>query len=476
MNAPLYQDRLFIGGAWVEPHGRDIIEVRSPADGTLLGRAVLGDAIDADRAVAAARQAFTSWSQSSIAERLDVLARMRAAFETLAPALEDHLMREIGLTRMVAQGQSMMCRAHFDSMTEILARYPFARTMPGGFEIVREPIGVVVAITSWNAPVNQMLCKAVPAIAAGCTVIVKPSEHAPLCGGLLAEAMAQADLPPGLFNLVNGRGADCGQRLAAHPDVDMISITGSVAGGAAVAAAAAPTIKRVHQELGGKGANILLPEADFAAVVPRSVAACMMVAGQVCAAPTRLIVPADRFEEVAALAVAAAQGLVVGPPDDPATSFGPLMNAAQFDRVQGLIQQAIDEGQSLLTGGLGRPAHLPTGYYARPTIFGPVAPDAAIATQEVFGPVLCILTYPNVDEAIEIANATDFGLAAYVQSAHPASARAVAARVRAGYVSINFPPWTAAAPFGGYRRSGNGRQYGVWGLEEFLETKTIIAS
>ncbi|MBU0557004.1 MAG: aldehyde dehydrogenase family protein [Alphaproteobacteria bacterium] len=476
MNAVVRSSKFFIGGKWVEPHGREVAEVRSPADHSLIGRAALGDAVDADRAVAAARNLFPIWSQSSIDERLAVLRRMRKGFDEAAPAIEEHLIREIGLTRMVAQGQSMMCRAHFDSMLEILPEYPFTLSMSGGFEIVREPVGVVVAITSWNAPVNQMLCKAVPAIAAGCPVIVKPSEHAPLCGILLAEAMAGADLPPGLFNLVNGRGADCGQRLAEHPHVDMISITGSVAGGAAVAEAAAPTIKRVHQELGGKGPNILLPDADFETVVPRSVLGAMMVGGQVCAAPTRLIVPAERFEEVARLAVAAAEQIVVGSPDEPATTYGPLMNEVQFVRVNRMIEQALADGQPLLTGGPGRPDHLSTGFYVRPTIFGPVAPDADIATQEIFGPVLCILTYRDIDEAVEIANATDFGLAAYVQSADPVMARAVAGRLRAGYVTINFPAWTAAAPFGGYKRSGNGRQYGVWGLEEFLETKTIIAS
>jgi len=467
--------RFFVGGRWVSPLGPERVEIRNPADGSLLGTAALGSAEDADRAVAAARQAFPAWSATSVDERMAVLGRMRAAFDAAAPAIEAHLTREIGLTTMVARGQSAMCRSHFDAILDLLPRYAFAEAIDGGGELVREPIGVVVAITSWNAPVSQMLCKAVPAIAAGCTVVVKPSELAPLCGILLAEAMDKAGIPPGVFNLVNGRGADCGRRLVEHEDVDMVSMTGSVPGGAAVAAAAAPTIKRVHQELGGKSANILLPDVDMGAIVPKSVVACMMNAGQVCAAPTRLIVPADRFEEVARLAVEAAEAMVVGPPDDPATTFGPLSNEAQFERVHALIGQAIAEGQPLLTGGLERPGSLSSGFYVRPTIFGPVDADAAIARQEVFGPVLCIQTYRDIDEAVRIANATDFGLAAYVQGADPALARAVAGRMRAGYVTINFPGWTAAAPFGGYKRSGNGKQYGVWGFEEFLETKAIVA-
>jgi aldehyde dehydrogenase (NAD+) len=468
--------RFYIGGKWVDPLGGERVEVQAPADGALIGSAMLGSSEDADRAVTAAREAFNNWSQTSVEVRLNVLRRMRAAYEEAAESIAAHLVREIGLTTMVARGQSAMSLTHFDTMLKLLSDYSFSRRVDGRVELVKEPIGVVGAITSWNAPVSQMLCKAVPAIAAGCTVVVKPSEQAPLCGILLAEAMAQADIPPGVFNLINGRGAEVGRRLAEHPDVDMISMTGSVRGGGAMAAAAAPTIKRLHQELGGKSANILLPDADFAEVVPRSVLSCMMFGGQVCAAPTRLIVPEDRFEEAARLAVKTAERIVVGPPDDPATTYGPLLNEAQFNRVNALIEQALAEGQRLLCGGPGRPEHLPHGFYVRPTIFGPVDPGAAIAQEEIFGPVLCIHTYKDEDDAVRIANATDYGLAAYVQSADAKAARRVAGRLRAGYVTINFPPWTAAAPFGGYKRSGNGKQYGVWGFEEFLQTKAIVSN
>lgn len=468
-------DQFYIGGEWLPAIGTERVEVRNPATGDIIGTAAMGNEADADRAVAAARAAFATWQHSTIEERLALLRRMRACFEDAAADIAAHLVREVGLIGLVAGGQGMMSLSHFDTMLDLLPTYAFSQRQDAMVELVREPVGVVVAITSWNAPVSQMLCKIVPAIAAGCTVVVKPSEQAPLCGILLAQAMDKAGIPPGVFNLVNGRGADCGRRLAEHSDVDMVSMTGSVPGGGAMAAAAAPTIKRVHQELGGKSANILLPDVDFARVVPQSVLSCMMNAGQVCAAPTRLIVPESRFAEVAELAVNAADALVVGPPDDPASNIGPLSNAAQFTRVNALLEAALADGQPLLTGGPGRPAHLAHGFYARPTVFGPVASDAEIARQEIFGPVLCILTYRDEDEAVRIANDSVFGLAAYVQSADPQTARRVAGRLRAGYVTINFPGWTAAAPFGGYGQSGNGKQYGVWGFEEFLETKAIVA-
>lgn len=470
----LDKDRFYIGGEWIAPNGTERVEVLDPSDFSPVGRTVLGDRNDADRAVAAARAAFEGWQYSTVEQRIAVLQAMRAAFEKAAPAIAAHLVRETGLTPMVAQGQSMMSLSHFDTVLELLPAYPFARQAADRIELVREPVGVVVAITSWNAPVSQMLCKAVPAIAAGCTVVIKPSEQAPLCGILLAEAMAQTDIPPGLFNLLNGRGGDCGRHLAEHPDVDMVSFTGSVPGGGAVAQAAAGSIKRVHQELGGKSPNVILPDADFSEAIPKGVFVCMMNAGQTCAAPTRMIVPEDRFDEAAAIAVEAAEKLVVGPPAGEGVTFGPLSNAAQFERVNAMIEEAIAQGQPLLTGGPGRPAHLDTGHYARPTIFGPVDPDARIAREEIFGPVLCLQTYRDIDDAVRIANATEFGLSAYVESADPALARQVAGRIRAGWVNINYPAWTAAGPFGGYKRSGNGRQYGVWGFEEFLETKSIV--
>jgi len=467
-------DKFLVGGEWVDPHGSEVVQSINPSTEEAIGEAVLGDAQDADRAVSAAKQAFTTWQTSSIEERIAVIRRMRAAYEAIAPEMERHLTREIGLTPMTAQGQTRMTLSHFDVVLGLLPTYEFAQRRGETITLRREPVGVVVAITSWNAPVNQMLCKAIPAIAAGCTVIVKPSELAPLCGHMVAEAMAQANVPQGVFNLLNGRGGDCGRRLVEHPDVAMVSVTGSVAGGGAIAQAAAPTIKRVHQELGGKSPNILMPDADFPAAVKMGVMLCMMAAGQVCAAPTRMIVPEDRFEEVAELAIAAAEGLKVGPPDVEGTNFGPLSNRAQFERVNGIIADAISSGESLLTGGPGRPEGLERGWFAHPTIFGPVAPDARIAREEIFGPVLCILTYRDLDHAVEVANATDYGLAAWIAGTDVEQARRLGARIRAGYVNINYPPWTPDAPFGGYGRSGNGRQYGVWGFEEFLELKAVV--
>jgi len=467
-------DRFYVGGAWIEPVGNERVRVRNPADLSIVGEAILGVEEDADRAVAAASTAFEEWRKSPVEERVALVRRMRAAFETLAPKLEEHLVREVGLTRLVAQGQTRMSLTHFDGVLDVLPTYAFTERPQAGVELIREPVGTVAAITSWNAPVSQMLCKAVPAIAAGCTVVVKPSEQAPLCGIMLAEAMAAADIPAGVFNLVNGRGATCGKRLAEHPLVDMVSITGSVAGGAAVARAGADTIKRIHQELGGKSPNIILRDADLEAAVSKGVQICMMAAGQACAAPSRMIVPVERFKEAAALAVAAAERLVVGPPDDPAVDFGPLANEAQFHRVTKMLEQAVAEGQPLLAGGTGRPAGLERGYYVKPTIFGPVSPDAAIAREEIFGPVLCIQTYTDEEDAIRVANATDYGLSAYIETNDAEAARRIARALRTGYVNLNYPPWSPAAPFGGCRRSGNGKQYGVWGFEEFLEIKAFV--
>lgn len=467
-------DHFHIGGQWLEPCGTSVVEICNPATGEAVGHAVLGNAQDADRAVAAASAALPAWSQSTVAQRIAVLERMRDAYAAVADQMAAHLVREIGLTAALARGQSLLSLDHFAYNLAILKDYAFSTRPDPMVELVREPIGVVAAITSWNAPVSQMLCKAVPAIAAGCTVVVKPSERAPLCAHLLAQAMAEADIPPGVFTLVNG-GPDCGRALCEHPAVAMVSFTGSVGGGGAVARAAAPTIKRVHQELGGKSANVLLPDADFARLVPQAVAGCMMNAGQVCAAPTRLLVPQDRFAEVAALAVAAAEAIVLGDPADPATTMGPLANAMQFATARRMIGEAVAAGVPLLVGGPDTPAGLGAGLFLRPTVFGPVDPQAAIAQNEVFGPVLCILTYTDEDDAVRIANASRFGLAAYVEGADFAAARRVAGRLAAGYVRINSPGWTNAAPFGGFRQSGNGKQYGVWGFEEFLEMKAIVA-
>lgn len=462
-----------IEGAWVRPESGTLAISHNPATGEAIGETELATPAQADRAVAAAMAAFPAHAVSSIESRKAMLLRLLRAFDAASSELEELLIREVGTMRHPTSGQTAMSRAHIETALALLDNYAFAGQPGPGVEVVREPIGVCVAITSWNNPVSQILCKAVPAIAAGCTVVVKPSEMAPLVGIRVAQVFADADLPAGLFNLVSG-GAEVGARLVAHPDVAMVSFTGSVPGGARVAKGAADTIKRVHQELGGKSPNVILPDADLAAVIPISVAMCFMNAGQVCAAPTRLIVPARHFAEVARIAIATAEAMRIGDPADPAVQLGPLASAAQYDRVQRHIETALAQGVPLLTGGAGKPEGLEQGHFARPTIFGPVPRDADITREEVFGPVLVIHTYDDEDEAIAIANDTTFGLAAYVASPDLEKARKVASQIRAGLVNINFPPWNRHAPFGGYKQSGNGRQFGVMGFEEFLEIKAVV--
>jgi len=346
--------------------------------------------------------------------------------------------------------------------------------MKGTTLIAKEPIGVCGLITPWNWPLNQIVCKVGPALAAGCTMVLKPSEIAPLNAIIFAEVLHEARVPKGVFNLVNGDGATVGQAIAAHEDVDMVSFTGSTRAGVLVAKAAADTVKRVCQELGGKSANILLPDIDLARAVKRGVAGCFSNSGQSCNAPTRMLVPLDRQEEAVAFAKAAAEGFRVGPPTAEGTMLGPVVSEVQFNKIQRLIQSGIEEGAQLVTGGPGRPEGLNRGYYVRPTVFAGVAPEMTIAREEIFGPVLSIMTYRSEDEAIRIANDTPYGLAAYVQGGDLALARRVAAQLRAGQVQVNYPAWDTGAPFGGYKRSGNGREYAEYGIEEFLETKAVI--
>lgn len=462
-----------INGAWVRPEKGTLTISDNPATGQAIGETILATPAEADSAVAAAVAAFPAHASSSIESRKAMLERLLRAFDAASSELEELLIREVGTMRHPTSGQTLMSRAHIETALALLDNYAFYSQPGPGVEVVREPIGVCIAITSWNNPISQILCKAVPAIAAGCTVVVKPSEMAPLVGIRVAQVFAEADLPAGVFNLVSG-GADVGAQLVAHPDVAMVSFTGSVPGGARVAKGAADTIKRVHQELGGKSPNVILPDADLAAVIPTSVAMCFMNAGQVCAAPTRLIVPAWHFAEVARIAIATAEAMHIGNPADPAVQLGPLASGAQFDRVQHHIETALAQGVPLLAGGAGKPEGLDHGHFARPTIFGPVPRDAAIAREEVFGPVLVVHTYADEDEAIAIANDTTFGLAAYVASPDLARARQVAGRIRSGLVNINYPPWNRHAPFGGYKQSGNGRQFGAMGFEEFLEIKAIV--
>lgn len=473
-----HETQAYIDGAWVDPVAPTAYDLVSPASEEVILRLGLSGAAEVDRAVAAAQRAFPAFAATSVAERIALLRRILAEYEARAEAFAQAMTREMGTPITFSrEAQAPSGTAHLQTMIEVLEAFAFTHGL-GQTTIAREAIGVVGLITPWNWPVNQIVCKVAPALAAGCTMVLKPSEMAPISAILWAETMHAAGLPPGVFNMVPGDGPTVGEAIAAHPGIDMVSFTGSNRAGTRVAALAAPTVKRVAQELGGKSANIVLASADLADAVARGVAGCFNNNGQSCDAPSRMFVPAARHDEAAEIAAAAARAFVVGDPADPATTLGPVVSTRQFDRIQGLIRSGIEEGARLMAGGLGRPDGLNRGCYVRPTVFAGVGHDMTIARQEIFGPVLSILPYDDVEQAIALANDTPFGLAAFVQSgtaaADIAEARQVALRLRAGNVTLNDAGWDLFAPFGGYRQSGNGREYGRWGLEEFLETKAVI--
>ena len=466
--------QFYVDGCWQSPESPLTAPVVDPATEQVVGRIALGGAGDVARAVAAARRAFPGFSQTPVAERAALLERILALLERRADAFVDAMVTEMGAAISFARASQLpFGTAHVRVAIEVLRRYRFLVTQ-GTTAIAREPIGVCGLITPWNWPLYQVTAKVAPALAAGCTVVLKPSELSPFSALLFAEVMHDAGVPAGVFNLVNGTGDTVGAALATHPEVDLVSITGSTRAGVLVAQAAAPTVKRVVQELGGKSPNLFLEDADFTAGVAKGVLAAFRNVGQSCSAPTRMIVPAARLAEVEALASEAAAALRVGDPRLEATTLGPIANAAQFERVQAMIAAGIDEGAKLVCGGPGRPAGLGRGYFTRPTIFSAVSPGMRIAREEIFGPVLSILAYCDEEEGIALANDTVYGLGAHLQSRDRERARQVASRIRAGQVHINYPAWDGHAPFGGYKRSGNGREYGVFGLEEFLETKAIV--
>ncbi|MDE1180878.1 aldehyde dehydrogenase family protein [Paraburkholderia sp.] len=466
--------RFFIDGRWTSPAQAGSMPVVNPATEQVIAEIARGSAQDVDRAVDAARAAFDAWSATSVGFRAAILERIHQLIidrtEMLAQAISLEMGAAIGFARAM---QVPLAAEHVRVACDVLKGYRFSR-VENGTAVVREPIGVCGLITPWNWPLYQITAKVAPALAAGCTVVLKPSELSPLSALLFAQIVYDAGLPPGVFNLVNGSGPDVGEAIAAHPDIDMISITGSNRAGALVAQAAAQTVKRVTQELGGKSANVMLPDADFAKAVPLGVMAAFRNVGQSCSAPTRMVVPRDRLAEIEALAATIANAIVVGDPRSEHTVLGPLANEAQFNRVQTMIDAGIRDGAKLVCGGPGRVPGFDQGFYARPTIFSGVDPLMRIAQEEIFGPVLCIIPYDTVDDAVRIANSTSYGLSAHVQAQDLDAARAVATRIRAGQVHINHPAWDPYAPFGGYKRSGNGREYGVHGLEEYFETKAII--
>lgn len=467
-------DKFFIDGSWVKPEARRLLAVINPATEEAFAEIAMGGPADVDKAVQAARRAFAGFAASTVAERRALLERILLEYDRRSGDLASALSREMGAPAEFAKSaQAMMGTLHLRQILRTMDTYEWMHDR-AGTRVVREPIGVVAMITPWNWPLNQIVCKVAPAIAAGCTMILKPSEIAPVSGLIFAEIMEAAGTPKGVFNLLNGDGPDVGAPLSAHPEVDMVSFTGSTRAGVLVAEAAAPTIKRVHQELGGKSANILLEDADFPRAVVDGVAACFGNSGQSCNAPTRMFVPRARRNEVAELARKAAQGFRVGAPDDPATHLGPVISAQQFEKIQGLIETGIAEGATLLCGGPGRPEGLNRGYYVRPTVFVDVTPEMTIAREEVFGPVLSILSYDREEDAVRMANDTIYGLAGYVQSADLDRARAVAMQLRAGTIYLNCPDWDSSAPFGGYKQSGNGREYADFALDDFTEIKGVV--
>lgn len=466
--------KFYINGQWVEPAEPKTLDVINPATEAPLGRISLGSAKDVDRAVAAARAAFPAYSRTSREERIDLLGKIIEVYTTRYDEMAETISREMGAPAKLAQvAQAAMGMAHFSTALDALKHYAFETTR-GTTTILREPIGVCGLITPWNWPVNQIACKVAPAMATGCTMVLKPSEIAPLNAAILAEIFHEAGVPAGVFNLVNGDGEGVGAPLSAHPGIDMISFTGSTRAGIAVAKAAADTVKRVTQELGGKSPNIILDDADIRKAVTRGISNMMSNSGQSCNAPSRMLVPSARQDEVIEIAKAAVARIIVGDPFAEGTVIGPVASEAQFNKIQGLIQKGIAEGAMLVTGGPGRPEGLDKGYYVQPTVFAHVANSMTIAQEEIFGPVLCIIPYKTEAEAIAIANDTPYGLSSYVQSGDLDHARKVAAQIRAGNVHINGAGPDIHAPFGGYKQSGNGREWGELGFEDFLEIKAVM--
>ncbi|MCC6641721.1 MAG: aldehyde dehydrogenase family protein [Deltaproteobacteria bacterium] len=470
------QERLqfYIDGRWVDPVKPATLDVIDPSTEQPIGRISLGSAEDVDRAAKAARAAFASFSRTKKEERLALLQNIARVYMTRYEELARTISQEMGAPLWLAKAaQAATGIGHLNQTIAVLEDYAFEE-MQGTTLITREPVGVCGLITPWNWPVNQIMCKVAPALAAGCTMVLKPTEIAPLNAMILADVFHEAGVPAGVFNLVNGDGPNVGAAIAAHPEIDMVSFTGSTRAGVQVAIAAAPTVKRVAQELGGKSANVILDDADFSAVVAGGVQGCMMNSGQSCNAPTRMLVPESRHDEAVAIARAAVAGVKVGAPTAEGTTIGPVVSEAQWKKIQGLIQKGIDEGATLVAGGVGRPDGLTRGYYVKPTIFAGVRNDMTIAREEIFGPVLAILPYRDEEDAIRIANDTPYGLSGYVASGDLDHARRVASRLRTGNVHLNGAGPDFAAPFGGYKQSGNGREWGAFGFEEFLEVKAVL--
>ena len=471
------QTDFYIDGNRVPPVSPRELEVINPADESPFAVISLGSAADVDKAVAAARRAFPGWSRTSKEERLACLRKLRDIYERRSDEMSKTISMEMGAPiRLAKLAQAASGLGHIDAFIRVLEDFEFEHPLSPdkpNERILHEPIGVCGLITPWNWPMNQVTLKVVPAVAAACTVVLKPSEVAPLSALLFAEMMDEAGFPAGVFNLVNGDGPTVGEAMSRHPDIDMMSFTGSTRAGIAVTKAAADTVKRVTLELGGKSPNIVFGDVDVPKTVKRGAMTCFQNTGQSCDAPSRMLVERSIYDSAVEVAAAAAEACAVGDPAEEGRHIGPLVSKAQFDKVQGLIDKAMSEGARLAAGGPGRPEGFNRGYYARPTVFADVDNSMTIAREEVFGPVLAMIPFESEEEAVEIANDTPYGLAAYVQSADQERARRVAAQLRAGNVHINGASLSDGAPFGGYKTSGNGREGGVWGLMEFLEVKAV---
>jgi len=466
----------YINGEWVKPAVAKTLDVINPATEEVIGRISLGSAADVDKAVAAARAAFETYSRTTREERIALLERIIAVYMSKMGELAETISQEMGAPMSLANAaQAPAGLAHFMQTLEVLKSYNFVENK-GSTKIVHEPVGVCGLITPWNWPINQICCKVAPALAAGCTMVLKPTEIAPLNAIVFAQIMHEAGVPAGVFNLVNGDGPTVGAAMSAHPGIDMMSFTGSTRAGIQVAKAGADTVKRVAQELGGKSANIILDDADLKRAVEGGVRACFTNSGQSCNAPTRMLVPRSRHAEAITVAKATAESVKVGDPATEGAHIGPVVSQAQFDKIQRLIETGIREGAELVAGGPGRPAGLEKGYFVRPTVFANVRNDMTIAREEIFGPVLCILPYEDEEDAIRIANDTVYGLSGYVSSGDTQHALRVASRLRTGNVHINGAGPDFGAPFGGYKQSGNGREWGEYGFEDFLEVKAILGA
>ena len=465
--------KFYIDGQWVDPaNGVKPLDVINPATEQPMGRIAMGSAADVDRAAKAAHAAFESFGRTTRAERLDLLGAIVSEYQKRYADIAAAITEEMGAPAWLAtQYQAGLGAAHFQTAMAILKDYKFEEDK-GTTHLVKEPIGVCGFITPWNWPINQIACKVAPAIATGCTMILKPSEVAPFNALLFAEVMHAAGVPKGVFNLINGDGPEVGAAISSHPLIDMVSFTGSTRAGIEVARNAAPTVKRVSQELGGKSPNIVLDSADLATAVGGGIQSMMLNSGQSCNAPTRMFVPRPKMEQAKAIAKAAAEAITVGDPNGNSV-IGPVVSEVQFNKIQGLIQKGIDEGATLVAGGPGRPEGLDKGYYVKPTVFADVTNDMTIAREEIFGPVLAMLPYDTLEEAIRAGNDTVYGLAAYVQGPED-EARQVALRLRAGQVNINGAAPDFMAPFGGYKQSGNGREWGDHAFTEFLEVKAVL--